>query len=341
MEKIKEVRYKKPPTLRGLDYQIDFTLKRLSIELSRKCNLRCIYCYVNSKIDDELSLNDIKNVILQAKDIGVITITLIGGEPLLYPNLEELVSFIDEQGLIPLIFTNGTIMNKKLAMFLLLKNVSIIVKVNSMDDSGIQKKLAGNIDGVFEKIHNTLSFLIDVGFNKHNPTRMGIESVITVDNISQIEKIFLYARDNNIYPFLELVTPSGRGKKYSGILSAEMAKEVFYSLLKIDQDKYGYTWIPRPPIAVSPCNYYYSAIYVTASGNVQPCPATDIVLGNIKNEKLSVILNKDITKKIRNIRENVKGKCKDCNYNFDCYGCRAAAYNITGDIFAEYPYCWY
>lgn len=59
----------------------------------------------------------------------------------------------------------------------------------------------------------------------------------------------------------------------------------------------------------------------------------------IKKDKLSEILNKPETKKIRNILNNLKGKCKECLYT-DCYGCRGSAFNLKGDIFNSDPVCW-
>lgn len=343
--------YKKPPFLKGLDLSTEDiegcirnnSLSRLSIELSRNCNLKCPYCYLNEnkeKIEDELSFEDIKKIIRQAKQAGAKTITLVGGEPTIYPRLRELVSFINAEGLTPLIFTNGTVMTEELAGFLYENNASIIVKFNSWDAPEIQNEMVGNIEGVFEKIQKTISLLIKAGFNKEAPTRLGVESVISRANLSQIPKIFKFARENNIFPYLELITPAGKGKDNEEILTKEEAKNVFYDLLRIDEEEFGYTWIPRPPQVATTCKYYFSSIYVCSHGQVQPCPGNNIDLGNLKKESLSEVLDKPNTKKHRNVRNNIKGKCRDCHHRLECYGCRGAVYNLTGDPFEEYSLCW-
>jgi radical SAM protein with 4Fe4S-binding SPASM domain len=343
------------PKLKGLDFskeQIENCISnnsvlRLSLALSKKCNLECPFCYANeyrpnpeNNNQEELSFEEIKDVIIQAKENGARTVGLVGGEPLIYPKIKEIVSFINSNNLVPLIFTNGTAMNEELAKFFYDNNVSIIVKFNSFDNPEIQDKMVGSVKGTFYKIKNTIEILTKEGFNNTIPTRLAIETVISRENISQIPNIFRFARKNNIYPYIELITPAGRGKRYLDILTKKEAKEIFYKLLRIDETEFGYTWIPRPPQVAATCKYYFTALYVKPYGKVQPCPTVNIELGNLKKEKLSEILNKPQTKQIRNMRANIKGKCKTCDYHLECYGCRGAAFNSTGGIFNEDPICW-
>ena len=343
---------KSPPKLKGFDFtstEIENCIKnnsllKISLALSQVCNLKCPFCYANKNNieinkDKKISFEKAKNTILQAKKIGVKTITLVGGEPFLYPEIKELISFINSNNLTTVIFTNGTVMDEDLAKFLYENNVSLIVKCNSIDDPEIQNEMVGNIN-IFEKIQKTILILKDRGFNNNEPTRLAIESVISKTNIEQIPKIFRFARQNNIYPFIELITPAGRGENYPNIISKEEAKEIFYQLLKIDENEFAYTWIPRPPQVAATCTYYYSSLYINFDGKVQPCPTVKIELGNINEENLSIILDKPDTRKIKNIRGNIKGKCKECKYKYECYGCRGATFNLTGDIFDEYPVCW-
>jgi radical SAM protein with 4Fe4S-binding SPASM domain len=343
------------PQLKGLDFskeQIEDCIKnnsilRVSIALSKKCNLKCPFCYANeytqdakTSLEEELTFDEIKGVIIQAKENGAKTITLVGGEPSTYLNIKEIISFINSNHLTTVIFTNGTIMSDEFADFLYKNNVSLIVKFNSLDNPKIQDEMVGNIPGSFDKIHETISILQKTGFHKTTPTRLAIETVISKANLSQIPKIFRFARKNNIYPYIELITPAGRGKHYPDTLTKNEAKEIFNKLLKIDESEFGYTWAPRPPQVAATCKYYFTAVYINPDGKVQPCPTVKIELGNLKKEKLSEILNKPQTKKIRNIRENITGKCKTCSYHLDCYGCRGAAFNSCGDIFCEDPVCW-
>ena len=71
----------------------------LKISLTDKCNLRCVYCKEEDEpidiegVDDTLSVDDFKFLIKNFAQIGVNKVKFIGGEPLLYPYLKELIYF--------------------------------------------------------------------------------------------------------------------------------------------------------------------------------------------------------------------------------------------------------
>lgn len=56
-------------------------LLSMEIEFSRICNFRCSYCYVPEKREctDELSRDEIKDLLLQAKELGAQKIIILGG----------------------------------------------------------------------------------------------------------------------------------------------------------------------------------------------------------------------------------------------------------------------
>ena len=95
-------------------------LLSMEIEFSRICNFRCSYCYVPDRVEyrDELSREEIKDIILQAKAMGVRKIIILGGEPSIYPHLVEMLRFLGREGLEIEMFTNGTGINRELAAVL-------------------------------------------------------------------------------------------------------------------------------------------------------------------------------------------------------------------------------
>ncbi|MBU1006592.1 MAG: radical SAM protein [Candidatus Omnitrophica bacterium] len=96
-------------------------ITRLDIELTERCNNNCIHCYINLPDDDlcakkkELSTDKIKEILKEAVSLDCMTIRFTGGEPLLREDFEELYVFTRKQGLKVLIFTNATLINKRLA----------------------------------------------------------------------------------------------------------------------------------------------------------------------------------------------------------------------------------
>lgn len=71
----------------------------LRIVLTTGCNFKCKYCFAEGESDRKfrvLDLNKLKKVILIGKEFGITNVKLTGGEPLLYPHLEELLSYLRE-----------------------------------------------------------------------------------------------------------------------------------------------------------------------------------------------------------------------------------------------------
>jgi len=77
------------------------------------------------------------------------------------------------------------------------------------------------------------------------------------------------------------------------------------------------------------------------TGQVQPCGFLEIDCGHLKEKKLEDIWNNSrIFNELRDLGK-YKGKCGHCEFLKVCGGCRARAYEITGDYLAEEPFCIY
>ena len=86
------------------------TFRELSIELTHKCALACIYCSSSADIHRtaEIDIDRIKQVIAEVKQVfGVDTISLSGGETLLYSHFSDLYRFLSSEELRILIYTSG------------------------------------------------------------------------------------------------------------------------------------------------------------------------------------------------------------------------------------------
>ncbi|MEW6605988.1 MAG: radical SAM protein [bacterium] len=316
-------------------------LLSLDMELSNVCNLRCKYCYNTSgeRLKNELQLAEVIDIINQAKDLGVRSIIIIGGgEPILFNGLLEILTYLNKKGILSVLFTNGTMITREIAEKLFENNVSVVMKLNSMN-SKIQDFLAGK-KGAYEMMMQGLQNLIKAGFPSRE-CRFGIETVICKQNIEEIPKMWVWSRENGYIPYFETITYQGRAQKYNLNVSSQEIKELFYKLLSIDERKFGLTWEPKPPIAGMSCKRHYYSCVVNSQGFVQPCVGIDIYVGNIRYKPLKTILREStIINNLRNMDKNIKGSCKECSLKMDCYGCRGMAYHIYGDYFEADPLCW-
>jgi radical SAM protein with 4Fe4S-binding SPASM domain len=80
---------------------------------------------------------------------------------------------------------------------------------------------------------------------------------------------------------------------------------------------------------------------VNAYGNVMPCVGIDLPVGNIRKNKLADILrDSEVIQDLRRYQTTIKGPCATCEKSESCYGCRGAAYQLTGDYLGSDPLCW-
>ncbi|MFN2344062.1 MAG: radical SAM protein, partial [Desulfonatronovibrio sp.] len=81
--------------------RLDGRLLSMELELSRACNLRCIYCYAESgtAMENELDITEITGVVDQALELGARRIIVLGGgEPLAHPQIMPILRYIHKKG---------------------------------------------------------------------------------------------------------------------------------------------------------------------------------------------------------------------------------------------------
>ena len=334
-------------------YNLDFTAEQIreavaadkllsmEIEFSRVCNFRCSYCYVEAKsaCASELSRAEIKDVILQAKELGAGKIIILGGEPSIYPHLMEMIRFLSDHGLAIEMFTNGSGIDTKLAAFLAGHRVRIALKMNSQDEH-IQDALAGK-KGASAIIKGALTALQEAGYPSKD-LFLAISTIICRQNIQELPVMWQWLREENIEPYFEVITPQAGALNNSSLSVTPLElKELFDRLAAIDRKKFKRNWEPQPPLVGNRCMRHQVSCVVTATGDVMPCVGVTIALGTIRRNTLADILkNSEVVNNLKNYREMIKGECRSCEKAAECYGCRGAAYQLTGDYLAADPTCW-
>ncbi len=86
--------------------------------LTRRCNLKCLHCYAQATAraaPDELSPTEALALLQDLKDFGVPVVLFSGGEPLLRPDLLELVAWTVKAGMRAVISSNGTLITPEVA----------------------------------------------------------------------------------------------------------------------------------------------------------------------------------------------------------------------------------
>jgi MoaA/NifB/PqqE/SkfB family radical SAM enzyme len=117
----------------------------VSIHVTNKCNLRCTYCYANvggrfNKNCEDFSTAELKRYITETKALGTRWIIFLGGEPLLRPDIGDLISHVNHQGMLCELVTNGTLIDENIEK---IKDVDLLC-ISIDGDMGSNDELRGN-----------------------------------------------------------------------------------------------------------------------------------------------------------------------------------------------------
>jgi len=136
-------------------------LTSLQIELTSKCNERCVHCY----IPHENKINDIEaelfyDVLEQCKEIGLLNLTLSGGEPMIHKNFCEFLRKCKEYDFSVNILSNLTLLDDEIIAEMKANSLSSVqVSLYSMNPE-IHDEIT-QMKGSFEKTKNAILKLIE------------------------------------------------------------------------------------------------------------------------------------------------------------------------------------
>ena len=316
-------------------------LLSMEIEFSLRCNFRCPYCYVPQvrELQNELSPDEIRNIILEAKSLGAGKIIILGGEPSIYPNTIDLIDFMVHQNLEVEMFSNGTGITAEFAKRLYEMKVRVVMKMNSFDEA-LQNKLSGH-PNAYDIIQNALATLKKVGYPSKDHF-LAVSSIICRQNIAELPRLWRWLRKQEIAPYFEMITPQANARLNDWLYLDPMElKALFEEIAAIDRHMFGRNWSIQPPLIGNKCMRHQFSCLVTSKGEVHPCVGITLSMGNIRRQPLAEILSESqIINDLKNFKETIKGPCRTCEKSDECYGCRGTAFQITGDYLASDPLCW-
>lgn len=282
------------------------TLLHLDIDFTAKCDLNCFYCdrtpdRVNAKNRKAISIVERKDIISQAKELGVKTVEVPGaGEPLLDKFFWETVDYLNELGITPVIFSSGYLLNKQSIDKLFESNVTVFLKYNHTNPN-IQDKMVGKI-GYGEKVNEIFQLLQERGFNRGRPTRLAIDAVITPRyyDIENTKNIFRYCRNNNIHFCMTSLIPEGSADSDRNLLCRKEVDAVLEEFRLIDEVEFGIKYIPiRPMIGGYFCNQVNIGVHINLYGEVYDCNGLGRFLGHVRKNSLEEIWNSRYARHIR------------------------------------------
>ena len=314
----------------------------MSWNVTRECNMKCSHCYINAtekKLDNELSTEEGKRLMDQIYQVSRPLLILSGGEPLLRPDIFELIEYGAKKGLKMGLGSNGYLIDDAVAKKL---KAAGITTVSISIDSNIpaQHDEFRGVAGAWEKAVNACKAL------RKNNVLVQVNTTLTHDNYDQIDDIMTLAESIGVENFhLFFLVPTGRGMKLTDISPQKYEDMITNTFAKVHKHRLNV----RPSCApqfmriakgmgldmrqwIRGCiaGMHYCRIY--PNGDVTPCPYLPIKLGNVREQSFKDIwFNSPVFKNLRN-PDCLKGKCGACEHKILCGGCRARAYGLSSDF---------
>lgn len=161
-------------------------------ETTAACNLACVHCRrldVSQKLmNDDLTHEQAVAMIQSLGKMGRPILVFSGGEPMMRPDLFELLDVARDAGVITALATNGTIMNETIAQRIVDAGVQRCSMSFDGPDPATHDKFRG-IDGAFESTVRGFKLLRDCGMS------MQINTSITRHNVNLLDRIYNLALD--------------------------------------------------------------------------------------------------------------------------------------------------
>lgn len=323
----------------------------VSWNTTNDCNMFCDHCYRDAgcKAEDELSTSEAKTMLEQIAKAGFKIMIFSGGEPLLRPDIVDLVAYAASLGLRPVFGTNGTLITLELARQLKAAGaMGMGISLDSLDKAKHDKfrKFPGAWDGAVQGMKNCRE--VGLPFQIH--------TTVMDWNAHEVEAITDFAVEMGAvaHHFFFLV-PTGRAVSIEEeSLRAEAYEDILTRIMKKQQTvdiELKPTCAPQfmriaKQMGIDMrfsrgCLAGTAYCIIGPKGQVQPCAYLNIPLGDVRETPFDEIWrNNEVLQTLRSL--DYKGGCGSCEFKRACGGCRArAAYYNEGDFMAEEPWCLY
>lgn len=308
-------------------------LELVWLEITPKCNLRCIHCYegeIHEAVSDPLSLEQWKDVIDQIAALKVKRVVVIGGEPCCNDNLCSILNYICQYKIDTTVFSNGTLMDEEILQTIIQTNTRVKVSVYG-HKAYVHDSITG-VKGSFEKLFNQVGYLIS-----HN-IEVTAAVVVMKENQEYVNDIVKFVKEQGMnYSRYDVIRNIYGGKQNCHTPDKKEVLEYAYYLkpnFSTTREKF------IKAMFLNSC--WYGKMVIMDNGDVLPCEfEREYKYGNVKNTNISEILMSDALQKKWRLTYSYIDDCKDCEYRFACHDCRALGKSVSGNIYGKNPRCLY
>lgn len=263
------------------------SLSYVYIELTNRCNLHCAYCQIDANERFDMSLHTVKSIIDQLVELKVFELRLGGGEPLLYPYLEDVVQYASQKKLFVWICTNGYKFDSNFA-----------VRLKQSGLTGIRVSLDSTSPVIHDRVrgqagswcHCMEAITIAQIYNINVVVSMTIGS----HNIDEYTKMCELTNSHNCKLSTHFVMPKGKGEFFPKVDE----KRNFDIIDKLSGEKH--------------CVAATDTIYINVRGGVSACSFLDPI-ASVQEKTLFDIMQ---LPEMKRYALPIGGSnCSQCKYN--------------------------
>ena len=296
------------------------------IELTDRCNLTCTHCYINQPAgcietrQQELSTEEVKDILDQIAEAGCLHLLLTGGEPLLRPDFPEIYLHARRKGMIIMLFTNATMLTPEI-VDVLKQAPPHLVEVSIYGATKETYEAVTRLPGSFERFMRGLRLLKESGLPAATKT---VLLTINRHELPLIQKLaedmgLRYRYDGSIFPRL-----NGSDNPFNYRLGIEEMLELDRSDPErmqswVDHYEQSRNLPMRSEKYLYSCGAGHRSFHIDSTGALSPCmmtrkPSFNILEMGFKEawEKLGAVRVAERTLDVPCLHCSASGMCVQC-----------------------------
>jgi AdoMet-dependent heme synthase len=307
------------------------------IDLTMRCNERCIHCYRVIERRPELTTDELKALIDNLARAGTLYLTFSGGEVFLRADLFELIEHARRLHFEVRLKSNALLITPEKAGRLRRLGVrQVDISIYSAEPA--VHDWVTKVPGSLERSLEGAAMLRDAGIT------VKLNCPLMKQNVGQYKAIRALAeRLGLLSGFDPMITAKNDGDTSPvalRITRKDLEQVLQDPAMNPDLGKEAPREIPpgRTDLDEVPCGASHNACYVSAYGDVMPCVAMPIACGNVRDEPFAEIWHRSPEMlRVRSIRIRDLHTCSSCAASRFCTRCPGQALVETGDLYGPSP----
>jgi radical SAM protein with 4Fe4S-binding SPASM domain len=298
----------------------------VQLDLTYRCNERCIHCYLDHDDHGEMTTAEIKDLLDQMADAGVFYLTISGGEILMRRDFFEILEYARKRTFCIKLKSNGILIREKEAeriKALGVESVQISIYSHVAEVHDAITKMPGSLAHSIEAIRRLRAHGIHVI----------MANVLMVQNATDYAGVQALAAALDAQFIMDpTITPMMDGDRSILDLNVDEAalREVFRNGALVGNVE-EFCAPPKGPdedaLDMLPCSAGHTACYVSPYGDVYPCVQFPLPSGNVRHMKFADIwLNSPQLQEVRSITLRDMPSCSKCTHGATCTRCPGLAY---------------